>query len=371
MAIERDEKLLNGSGLAKYTELLKLKLDGITTSVAGDIHTAVTTILGDATSSGDTLGELEDRIEAIEGTINNTLDEDGESGILERLDNLEDAADTLDGQVSDLQNKDDELEEAIDGITTTISGIEDSIDGITTTIEGLGSTYKALQSATTITATAGSYFSQLEQDAQGVITGTTSAFPTASTTNNGMVRMADGAGSYTVYDAQQVDGLIAGVSGDVTGLTTTYKKLQTAVTNPTASGSTLTFISGITQDAQGVIAPLAATVPTASTNGLGVVQMASGATTAVVYDSKQVDDAIAAQAAAAFVAAITPTLPTAGDENTIYFIPNASGTTPNYYVEYMYVNDGWEVVGNTELTIETLSDNEITSIFNTAFNPIM
>ena len=98
--------------------------------------------------------------------------------------------------------------------------------------------------------------------------------------------------------------------------------------------------------------------------------MASGATTSRVYDVDQVDDLINQASAAAFVAAITTTLPVTGDENTIYFVANGTGTSPNFYVEYMYVNGNWEVVGNTELAIETLSNNEVEGIFNDVFSPL-
>ena len=95
--------------------------------------------------------------------------------------------------------------------------------------------------------------------------------------------------------------------------------------------------------------------------------MVSGATTTRVYDANQVDDLINQASAAAFVATVTTTLPATGDENTIYFVANGTGTTPNFYVEYMYVNGNWEVVGNTELAIETLSENEVEGIFYTVF----
>lgn len=52
-----------------------------------------------------------------------------------------------------------------------------------------------------------------------------------------------------------------------------YKVLQTPVTDPTANGTAITFISGITQDANGKIAATKATVRTASTSQTGVIQI--------------------------------------------------------------------------------------------------
>lgn len=366
MAIERDDKFLNGAGLERYTELLKLKLeadksavneaiDGITTSIS-NISTTINNIIGDASSSGDSLGELEDRIETMESQINDTEAEDGDSGILERLDNLEDATNNLSDELYNVNNN--------------IDNIEDDIDGITETITGLTTVYKKLQSERTITVNPGSYISSIRQDEQGIISATSAILPSATTDSEGLVQMASGATTNVVYDKNQIDNLIAGVDGDISGLTTTYKQLQQAVSNPSAAGTSYSFISGITQNAQGVIVPTAATLPTASTSGLGLVQMVSGATTTRVYDANQVDDLINQASAAAFVAAITTTLPATGDENTIYFVANGTGTTPNFYIEYMYVNGNWEVVGNTELAIETLSNNEVEGIFNDVFSPL-
>lgn len=63
-----------------------------------------------------------------------------------------------------------------------------------------------------------------------------------------------------------------------------YKTVQTAVSDPTSSGTNdaLTFISGITQDAQGVISPTKKAIRGATTEQTGVVELAGsiGATVA-------------------------------------------------------------------------------------------
>lgn len=60
---------------------------------------------------------------------------------------------------------------------------------------------------------------------------------------------------------------------ELTSLNSNKKNVQTAVSNPTASGTATAFVSGITQNAQGVISPTRASVPTASTSVAGLVQL--------------------------------------------------------------------------------------------------
>jgi len=56
-------------------------------------------------------------------------------------------------------------------------------------------------------------------------------------------------------------------------LDATFKKTQTAVSDPGASGTATAFISGITQNAQGVITPSKKNLPSASTSAAGIVQL--------------------------------------------------------------------------------------------------
>ena len=52
---------------------------------------------------------------------------------------------------------------------------------------------------------------------------------------------------------------------------TVYKKIQTAVNNPTASGNTITYVDTISQNTQGVITATRKTIPNASTTTTGLV----------------------------------------------------------------------------------------------------
>ena len=55
-----------------------------------------------------------------------------------------------------------------------------------------------------------------------------------------------------------------------------FKTVQTAVSDPAASGTSTTFISGISQDTNGVITPSKANLPEASTTVKGIVQLKDG-----------------------------------------------------------------------------------------------
>lgn len=384
MAIERDNKLLNGAGLSKYTELLKVKVDAITTSISGDITNAITTIIGDASEAGNTLGKLEDKIDTLDSEQN--ADEAAIATLVQEVYGNAQGTDP---------SRIDNLETAVNGITTTtIPGIQGQITALTTS---LTTTYKVLQSAAALTAPAGEYISGIEQDVQGVVSITTTVLPVvpnASASTPGIVQMANGATTSVVYDKSQIDSMISGSSSDIGGLTTRVdaaedaieelqgteegkgaKKIQAAVASPTV-GSTpaIEFIDTISQNANGDITATKQAVRNASAGVTGVVQMATGATTNTVMDAAQVEAAIN-QAVASFVTAQVATADAQGrpdvaspEENVVYLVPNGSGTNPNYYVEYMYVNGNWEVVGNTELAIETLNNTEIENIFNAAWN---
>lgn len=61
------------------------------------------------------------------------------------------------------------------------------------------------------------------------------------------------------------------------------------------------------------------------------------------YDKTTVDNMVSAS----FSIEICSTLPATGCDHVIYFIPAAGSSECNYYDEYMYINDDWELIGNT------------------------
>ena len=407
MAIERDNKILNGAGLQQYTELLAGKFNAITTSIADLVNGA--TVIVTLKDAEDAINGLDTRLENVEDRLG-----DAEQAIGEQGDIIEGLTTTVDGltttvngltttTIPAIEDDIDGLQDAIDGITTTISGISTTVDNLSDVIGDittpLDETFKALQTAATLNAPAGEYISGITQDAQGIVGITTLALPTvptASSTTPGLVTVVGVTNpigtAYEVYSKEKLDELLDDViGGDLSGIDgrlsdlegntvgTGAKRLQAAVSSPTA-GSTpaVEFIDTISQNANGDITVTKQAVRTAAANVSGIVSLAAGATTAVVYDADQVDDAIAEAVASVFKAEVAtadqdgyPDVQTPV-ENTIYLVPNGTGTEPNYYIEYMWMDGDptgkWEVVGNTDLAIEPLSNNEVTAIFNGVFN---
>lgn len=52
--------------------------------------------------------------------------------------------------------------------------------------------------------------------------------------------------------------------------------------------------------------------------------------------------------------------------STIYLVPKSTAGTNQVYTEYAYISNAWEIIGDTQLSIETLSNNEIDTIWSTA-----
>lgn len=50
---------------------------------------------------------------------------------------------------------------------------------------------------------------------------------------------------------------------------------------------------------------------------------------------------------AGFDVQVVQELPTTGEAHTLYFVPSSDPQTQNAYDEYLYVNNGWELVGST------------------------
>lgn len=48
---------------------------------------------------------------------------------------------------------------------------------------------------------------------------------------------------------------------------------------------------------------------------------------------------------------IVEELPQVGENNVIYLVPKATSKTNNYYDEYMYISESWELIGDTEVDL--------------------
>lgn len=155
----------------------------------------------------------------------------------------------------------------------------------------------------------------------------------------------------------------------IDNLATTYKALQTAVADPTAAQgeSAIEFISGITQNAQGVISPTKKTIRAASTSQSGVVQLSSSltstseteaATAKAAKDLKDAIDAVAGTAGDAIPASQK------GAANGVAPL-DASGLIDSQYLP-SYVDDvieAYPVTGATALSAGWLSKTSGGSAF--------
>lgn len=71
----------------------------------------------------------------------------------------------------------------------------------------------------------------------------------------------------------------------------------------------------------------------------------------LALSKKYTNKAIAESAAVGFKYIIADSLPTSGEEQTIYFIKNNSSWKDNYYDEYLWISDtnNFEKIGSTEI----------------------
>lgn len=84
--------------------------------------------------------------------------------------------------------------------------------------------------------------------------------------------------------------------------------------------------------------------------------------------SKQVQDAIATAigGVGGFKFEIVENLPATGSSNVIYLKLKASGSEGNIYTEYAYINSKWEVIGDTSVSLDFLTNAEISQIWTDA-----
>lgn len=84
--------------------------------------------------------------------------------------------------------------------------------------------------------------------------------------------------------------------------------------------------------------------------------------------SQQVQDAIstAIGGVGGFSFQIVENLPATGSSNVIYLKLKTSGTEGNVYTEYAYINNAWEVIGDTAVNLEYLTNAEIQQIWTDA-----
>ena len=79
--------------------------------------------------------------------------------------------------------------------------------------------------------------------------------------------------TYDINKIQLPNGDICNLRDSEAARINEVKSIQTAITDPTANGTSTTFISTISQNTNGVITPAKANLPTASTSAAGIVQL--------------------------------------------------------------------------------------------------
>lgn len=95
-----------------------------------------------------------------------------------------------------------------------------------------------------------------------------------------------------------------------------------------------------------------------------VFNTAYNATTNKVATMSDINTAIGGISSFSFE--IVNSLPATGSSSKIYLVAKSSSGTNQVYTEYIYVNNAWEIIGDTQMTIDTLSNAEVQTIWNTA-----
>lgn len=64
---------------------------------------------------------------------------------------------------------------------------------------------------------------------------------------------------------------------------------------------------------------------------------------------------------------IVEELPQTGANNILYLVPKSESQTQNVYDEYVYANNTWEKIGDTEISLETITNGEIDGIIGRVY----
>lgn len=88
------------------------------------------------------------------------------------------------------------------------------------------------------------------------------------------------------------------------------------------------------------------------------------------YTKTEVDNIVSA--IAGLNIEIVQVLPTQDiSTTTIYFVPKSTSETNNYYDEYIYVNNAWEIIGSTELDLSNyVQTSDLVAITNAEIDTI-
>ena len=166
----------------------------------------------------------------------------------------------------------------------------------------------------------------IAQDANGVMTPTFADIQEASTSQKGLVQLAGSVGATVSTEnnkAASEKAVRDAIDAMESDIQSGYKPKQTAVTDPTASGNSYSFIDSISQDANGVIAPTKKTVPDASPSVSG----AGGTKGLMSATDKEKLDGITAGANKVEASQTNGNIMVDGAETTVYTHPSSGANT--------------------------------------------
>jgi hypothetical protein len=166
----------------------------------------------------------------------------------------------------------------------------------------------------------------IAQDANGVMTPTFADIQEASTSQKGLVQLAGSVGATVSTEnnkAASEKAVRDAIDAMESDIQSGYKPKQTAVTDPTASGNSYSFIDSISQDANGVIAPTKKTVPDASPSVSG----AGGTKGLMSATDKEKLDGITAGANKVEASQTNGNIMVDGAETAVYTHPSSGANT--------------------------------------------
>lgn len=131
--------------------------------------------------------------------------------------------------------------------------------------------------------------------------------------------------------------------------------------NKVLTGDQLVYFSGLVKTA---LAEKASTSAVSAKQDALVFNTAYNASSNKVATMADITTAIGGISSFSFE--IVNSLPATGSSSKIYLVAKSSSGTNQVYTEYIYVNNAWEIIGDTQMTIDTLSNAEVQTIWNTA-----
>lgn len=84
--------------------------------------------------------------------------------------------------------------------------------------------------------------------------------------------------------------------------------------------------------------------------------------TGTTYSSSKITQLLAG---VGFNVVVVETLPSEGEERTVYLVPKVDTEIQDIYDEYIYINDAWERIGNTAIDLsDKVSSDSVSNIWS-------